>query len=307
MPQTVIVNEVNLKGYNLSVTLREAGDSPEVLEELAYRTIGLWLWIAQNLEQGVYKLPSYEGVSSVESRYQDEINDIRQAKNQDTDEPSLPPFAFRDTYSEPRVTVWDSYRGNKRVNFHLNSDDDLQTAVNTWVAAKNAIERSVEKWGDVEGKVKNTPQSNVAPQNSSAASQDKPATPKSQNAPQNAGNSPLYTKKDAIAKLNAGDKFKMKIVQIEKHSKDGKDFYDFFEPYGGKAGQFSAASVFTDNEGAINSGFIASLDALGIKPGQALTGNWTVNCAVGKPKTKTIKGEEKTFVNIYVNSFEVQG
>lgn len=290
MNQAVIVSEATLKGYNLSVTCRDNGEDSTILEELAYRTIGAWLWIASRLEQNVYTIPD-ELKGSVESRYAAKLS------TDDTDG-GKKVFEFKETFGDARVTCWDSYRGSKRVNFHLNSDDDLQRAVDTWCASQNAIDRAFEKWGD---KVAESRQDapTTAPAQQTA---DKPATPKGTPPAPNTGN--LYTKKDATTKLNAGDLFKMKVVQIEKHSKDGKDFYDFYEPYGGKAGQYSATSVFTDNEIAINSGLIADLDKLGVKLGQALTGNWVFNCSVAKPKTKTVKGEEKTFTNIYVQSLE---
>lgn len=315
MSQTLIVQEVNLKGFNLSVTARDNGEDASILEELTYRTIGAWLWIASRLEQNVYTIPD-ELRGSVESRYAADINKDNGA---DSDAPTAAPFIFQETFGDARVTIWDSYRGQKRVNFHLNSDDDLQRAVDTWCATQKALERAFEKWGD---KVANVIQDTPPVSTQSPAPTDRPATPKNAPsapvAPHNSarnGYSPedahaevaaqgkYFTKKEAIAKLNAGDSFKMKIVQIEKHSKDGSDFYDFYEPYGGKAGQFSATSIFVDNEIALNNGLIAYLDTFGIKLGQALTGNWILNCSVGKPKTKTVKGEEKTFTNIYVNSF----
>jgi hypothetical protein len=131
-------------------------------------------------------------------------------------------------------------------------------------------------------------------------------SPQAPRTPNSAVAGATYTKKDAIAKLNAGDKFKMKVVQIEKHSKDGSDYYEFFEPYGGKAGQFSAVSVFVDNEVAIKNGLIDYLNTFNISMKAPLVGEWILNCAMGKPKTKVVKGEEKTFTNIYVNSFEGQ-
>jgi len=287
--QTLSVSDAQMGEKVLSVTSRDNGDEPKILEELTYRTIKAWLFIVSFLEQGVYNLPPNSG--SVESRYADEINKSAVDKK---------PFAFVETFGDSRVTVWDTWKSSKHIGFHLNSDDNLQTAVNTWLANQNAVKRAYEEFASIQQKVSETA---VKPSNSSATPM---ATPKSQNAPQNGTSAVLYTKKDALAKLQPGDAFKMKIVQIEKHSKDGLDFYEFFEPYGGKAGQFSAASVFVDNEIAVGNGLIAYMDSLGVKLGQELTGNWVLNCTIGKPKTKVIKGEEKPFTNIYVNSFEGQ-
>lgn len=320
----------NGKRYLLSVTARDKGDSPRILEELIFRTVNAWLWIVGGLEQGVRELPcdprTQEAFGSIEMRLASEMKDT------DGD------WTFPQIGEDARVTVWDlkSYEKDdsntplySRINFHLNSDDLPQVAVNIWWAMENASIRVREHNTTPQEKVQKAAQTIQNAQEHGAdynAATDTPATPKNvpqtppqtytlnpgkpaspTNRPQQYnGESPLLTKKDAIAKLQTGDKFRMKIVQIEKHSKDGKDFYEFFEPYGGKAGQYAAASVFVDNEVAQNNGLIAYLDTLGVKLGQALTGEWITECSIAKPKTKTVKGEEKTFTNIYVNRFEGQ-
>lgn len=304
MPTTLQVNEVDFNGYNLSVTTRDGGDDPKILEELTLRTMGAWLKVVSQLELGAYVAPF---TGSVEDRYCAEID-----SKHDTDAPNQEVFKLVEKWGDPRVTVWNTYRSEKKlmingipslIRFHLNSDDDTQVAIDTWVAQNNAIARLKTQLA------KTAPQSNVAPSNSSATLPQgnmSPATPKSQNPPQN-GNLPIYTKKEAIAKLNAGDSFRMRVTQLKKRSQDGKDYYEIFEPMGSKPGEYSSVTVYTDNEPALNNGLIAALDSLGIKLGQALTGNWLFSCTVGKPKTKTVKGEEKTYTNVYANSFEVQG
>lgn len=308
MSQTLAVDDLSVDGYILSITSRATDDTTrEQLEELTYRTIKSWLWIVESgLEKGIYTLPLDNGqpIGSVEERYAAELNKAAQ----DTDGPKSEPFAFKETFGDSRVTVWATFRSSAKTRFHLNSDDKPQVAVDTWLANFRARARI-----EAEHKPQNATQNAQEAVTAAAAQQqaEKPATPKNapvapNSAPSQGEAEPLYTKKDALAKLQPGDKFRMKIVQIEKHSKDGADFYEFYEPYGGKAGQYSAASVFVDNEVALNNGLISYLNSLGVKLGQALTGDWVTHCSVGKPKTKTIKGEEKTFTNIYVNSFEGQ-
>lgn len=283
--QTLSTSKVSIGGFELSVTSRSCGDPPIVLQDLTARTIGAWLFLAKKIETKTWVLSDNE-IGSVESRYLD--------ARQKTE----PDFTLADAWGDARVTIWDTQRGSKTVDFHLNSDDDFQTALDTWYAHKAGIQEALEKVQPAaiqQGKAQPAP------------ADQKPATPKgSSRQPTASNNGATYTKKEALNKLQPGDSFNMKVVQIEKHSKDGKDFYDFFEPYGGKAGQYSAGTVYTDNEVALESGFIEALDDLGIKPGQALTGSWIVNCTIGKPKTKTIKGEEKTFTNIYINRLEAQ-
>lgn len=302
MSQTKIVGEAEMDVYKLSVTTRDAGDAErdprldwQHLSEITYRTGFVWLLIVQKLEQGNFVMAG----GSVEDEYAAFLNN---PKDPDAPRPE-PPIEFPETFGEPRATVWDMSRnGYAHVNFHLNSDDIPQVAINTWLANQNATDRLAGKFPK-----KDTQSHHNAPASSAAPAQasERPATPKAQNAAPSG--IPTLTKKEAIAQLRPGDSFKMKVVQIEKHSKDGKDYYDFFEPWGGKAGQYSAKTVYSDNEVAVNSGLIAHLETMGIQLGQAMTGNWLVNAVVGKPKTKTIKGEEKTYTDIYINSFEGQG
>ncbi len=302
MSHPVSVRDLAMGNYILSVTTRHNGESAAVMEELTYRTIKAWYMIVTRfLEKQVYTLPLNPDGSlrgSVEQAYAYDLN-----TNQDTDKPAEPLFEFEQTFGDARVTVWDTFKSNPRISFHLNSDDIPQQAVDTWLANQRGAERALQELAAPIRQDAPKIIQDGAPQ--TAPSGLRMATPKAQNTPQN-GAAPLLTKKEAIAKLQAGDPFRMKVVQIEKHSKDGKDYYDFFEPWGGKAGQYSAKTIYADNEIAINNGLIAYLESLGVKLGQALTGNWIVNATVGKPKTKTIKGEEKTYTEIYINSFEGQ-
>lgn len=287
MSQVTEVRDVAIGNWLLSVTARDAGDDPKLLEELTYRTILMWINIVRRLEQQNY---AYDG-GSVEQTLAAEIPTVDEH-----------PFEFQPPWGDgsSRVTVWSTFRGSENPNFHLNSDDTPQVAIDVWRANQLGSERAIAKFNSL---LPNASNSTSKPISNVSTPPQATTTPK---APENVQNVTLYTKKDAIAKLPPGSPFKWRVAQIEKHSKDGKDFYEFFEFWGGKAGQYSGASVFTDNEIAINSGLIAYLDSLGIKAGQALSGNWITNATVGKPKTKTVKGEEKTFTNIYVNSFEGQ-
>lgn len=300
MSQPTAVFELEINDFILSVTTRfYPGDNLQLLDDLTANTISAWLWIVGLLEKNEWD--TSVAIDSVEEKYA-KANNL----------PYEPPLG------DARVTVWATWRSNNKFKFHLNSDDKPQDAVLANTAARAGIQKATDRW------LEKHPQSTKAGSNSSATPPQATTTAKApENAPKAAynaqhGYSPedaqadvmvqgkLFTKKDAIAKLSPGSPFKWRVAQIEKHSKDGKDFYEFFEFWGGKAGQYSGSSVFTDNEIAINSGLIAYLDSLGIKAGQALTGDWITNATVGKPKTKTVKGEEKTFTNIYVNSFEGQ-
>lgn len=277
--QTLATSMVEIGGHKLSVTTRHVGDNVGVMTELTLRTIGAWLRLASKIQREDFVVTEAEA-GSVEERY---LTAVRK---------DFPDAVLADAWGDARVTVWD--KGG--IDFHLNSDDDFQMAVDTWVAHKSGIRQALEKFAP-------PARQDGSPQPAPAG--ERPATPKAQNVTQD-DLTPLLSKKEAIAKLQPGDPFRMKVMQIEKHSKDGLDYYDFYEPMGGKAGQYSSKTIYADNEIAIENGLIAYLETMGIQMKQALVGNWIVNATVGKPKTRTVKGEEKTFTDIYINSFEGQ-
>lgn len=112
--------------YVLSITTRnDGGSSVETMAELTFRTIVAYLWIVDQLERGITRID----VESVEARL---------AKDKD--------IKFEEQFGDPRVTVWDSYRGNKNPNFHLNSSDIPQDAINMWLANTDAIARAKAKY-----------------------------------------------------------------------------------------------------------------------------------------------------------------
>jgi hypothetical protein len=153
MTTTLQVSELNINGYVLSVTSRDGGDEPGVLEELTLRTIAAWLYIAAMLLKQKYVLD--DDIGSVEQRYCAEH------------EMELP-----EKWGDPRVTVWDTYRGN-HINFHLNSDDVPQVAIDTWIAQQSAIARIKAEYPE---SAPQAPPARSAPQNSTSAP-IAPATP----------------------------------------------------------------------------------------------------------------------------------
>lgn len=270
--------------YELNISARKLDSNPsDVYAELIIRTVKLWLYIAKAIHNNITALPEEIAYRSVEQSIEEDSA---------TDEGSV---SF-DGFDENRVTVFD---WNHKLEMTLHSNSLPQSVLDLYWAMHEA--KSI-----LDGLYPSASQSSHNSQNSSATPPDKPATPKAQNGAANAPSGVIYTKKEAIAQLQPGDNFKWLVVQIKKRSEDGKDYYEFYEPYGGKPGDFAAKKVFTDNEIAVNNGLIAYLDSFGIQMGQALTGKWITNCTVGKPKTKTIKGEEKTFTDIYINSFDGQ-
>lgn len=135
MSQTLSVSDVNMGEFVLSVTTRHTSDTTRAqLEELTYKTIKAWLWIVRDyLQKGVYVLPTDHSkwLGSVEQRY---AIDIPHA------DPKIP-FKFEETFGDARVTVWDTFRSQNRIGFHLNSDDIPQVAVDTWYAQQAALKR----------------------------------------------------------------------------------------------------------------------------------------------------------------------
>ncbi len=145
MTTTLQVSELNINGYVLSVTTRDGGDGPQVLEELTKRTIGAWLYIVKLLEAQNYTLD----IGSVENRFCVEHS-----------------MELPEKWGDPRVTIWDTFRGQNRINFHLNSDDVPQVAIDTWVAQQNAIARALAEYGTNEPQ---SPPARSTPQNSTSA------------------------------------------------------------------------------------------------------------------------------------------
>lgn len=146
MSTTLQVNELPIKGYILSVTARDGGDDPAVLEELTFRTINAWLYIVKLLLKQKYVLD--DEIGSVEERYCAEMDSNRAV--------GQAPISLPDKWGDPRVTVWDL---SKTIRFHLNSDDTPQVAIDTWVAQQRALARVKAEYEDDES------QSPPAPRN----------------------------------------------------------------------------------------------------------------------------------------------
>lgn len=165
---TLSVSDVIIGKYTLSVTTRDGGDTPDMLSELTYRTIKAWLWIVSRLEQGETMLPlTNEGDTrgSVEQGLHNEFIE--------TDAFMFPSLECGDA----RVTVWDTFKSQSRISFHLNSDDIPQIAVNVWAANHKAIERILSEHPQ------NTPQSHQDAPNSSTASPQASTIPAAPTAP----------------------------------------------------------------------------------------------------------------------------
>jgi hypothetical protein len=254
MTSTLATQQVAIGDYVLSVTTRDAGDDPALLEELTFRTIGAFLYIAALLEKGVYSA----GVNgSVEQRLAAEKE-----------------IEFKETFVDPRVTVWDTFRGSKTINFHLNSDDEPQVAMNTWLANNNAIARAVEKYG-----IK------TAPNAVSSASVPQTA-PTTSAAPQTAQNGVVRVIGWKSAKeLTPGTMFNSPIAKIEAAmDKKGVLTWELFCPYGGSPGKFKDFTVFSDNEhtAALSQRLMEWCG----KAGTSITGSWTASGNVTESKGK---------------------
>lgn len=268
MTSTLATRQVTIGDYVLSVTTRDAGDDPALLEELTFRTIGAFLYLAGLLEKGVHEA----GVTgSVEQRLAAEKG-----------------IEFKETFVDPRVTVWDSYRGAKNPSFHLNSDDEPQVAMNTYMANDNAIRRAIEKYGTSH----NTPPVASGAVSSASVPQQAMSTHETDEQRAQIGlqvqNGVVRVNgKKAAKELSARSHFIMPIAQIGAvMSRDGKLTWELFGFYGGKAGQYCDLVVYADNEIAIKNGLVASLEAIINKPGSAITGAWIAAGAVGEKEGK---------------------
>lgn len=216
---TVIqVNELNINGYILSVTTRSVGDAKSVMEELTFRTIGAWLHIARLIEQENYT--SFD--SSVEDRFTTEMQKSDTA------------FVLLDQWGESRVTIWDTYRGNKRINFHLNSDDNMQNALDTWCAQQTALERVKMAFPQTDPNItQDTPPVVNPPEWDAIPSANAPSAPTAPNTAQPNGvvaatrapnpNTPQYAHGQLVS---------FAINKIEITSNNGSAVYKFWGPLG---------------------------------------------------------------------------
>lgn len=268
MSNTKAVRELSVAGYLLSVTTRfvSAEDTPELLEELTFRTIGAFLHIARLIEAGKVEV-GIEG--SIESRLAAERN-----------------IELPESFTDSRITVWDVYRGSKRVNFILNSDDNLQGALNAHMANANGCARAEEKYGTPQ----NAPQANAAPTNPRETA---PQVMNTHEAPNNAQNGVNHVKgyKDAKS-LPIGSQFDMKVAKIKAAmNEDGVLTWRLFAFYGKQPGKFAEFTIFSDNDFANKSGLVAKLNAICSTAGMAVEGNWLAS-------GNTSEGDDKTYVNI---------
>lgn len=245
---TVAVRDINIKGYILSVTTRyQAGDTGEQMNELTFRTIETWLVVADLLERGIYEIKA-EG--SIESRYETSKG-----------------VKLTEHFNDSRVTVWDTFRGQKIPHFHLNSDDDTQQAINVWAAQNEAVQRIMAKHAAdaSESSVEAPPQSADSGQVSSQA------------APSPIAGVIAVNGKSKAKELAPGQQFSMRIVQVAAAmSKTGVLTYELYCAYGGKPGQYPDLLIYSDNEHAVNSGLVGKLAAMSLKAGGSITGQWFV-------------------------------
>lgn len=225
MSQTLSVSDAMIGRYTLSVTTRDCGDTPEMMEELTYRTIKAWLWISSKLEAGEYTLPlTAEGdmLGSVEQRLSNEFIDHDASM-------------FPDVEGDARVTVWDTFKSTNRIGFHLNSSDIPQIAVNTWVANHKAIDRIRQENSQ---SATQTAQEAVS---AAAANQqvDKPATPRGTT---EMPNSPPVATEGAIVATRApnsnrpdyanGQLVSFTVTKIVASSNKGSAVFQMWTPLG---------------------------------------------------------------------------
>lgn len=285
MPNTLSVSDAKMRGYNLSITTRDKGDSAEVLEEITFRTIGAWLFIVSRLEQGIFTFPD-DLNGSVETRYETEKG-----------------VKLPESWGDARVTVWSTYRGDKNPEFHLNSDDVPQTAVNTWLANKNAVKRAIEKYA-IKPQQSTPPMTPpVAPQN---AQQGAAQTPAPQNPP-NAQNTPHAAVEGAIMATRAPNpntkeyadgqlvEFKINKIVLGTHPNSGSVIYSLWGDLGKKYA-LKTVYVMASNGTDKSYDYIAAapvLEAIALSiPGKMqVEGNWRLIC-------KASNGGEKQYLNL---------
>lgn len=297
MSQTLATRDVKLGNWILNVTTRDNGEDTQLLEELTYRTIIMWVNIVRRLEKNTF---IYEG-ESVEKMYAAEINKRMSA---DTDASKSAPFEFSEPWgsNNSRVTVWSTYRGNDNPNFHLNSDDVPQAAIDVWVANSNAVDRAVEKLAALMPQT--TPQAPQLPVTDEQAQFDalpsmQPATPKN-TPPATTGaivatrapnaNRPEYTNGQLVS---------FTVNKIVATSNKGSAVYQMWTALGT---QYPTISVYKlDTKGGIKPDFEAIVPVLNTlnltldKP-EAI-GTWRLICKAAHVPSKDNTGDRE-YLNV---------
>lgn len=146
---TLQVTEVVVGEHTLSITTRDNGDDPAILQDLTARTIGAWLWIVHNVLWADEPKAVPDG--SVEDRYLAERN--AQINNPDEQ------IGLIDSWGDPRVTIWDTYRSAQRAQFRLTSDDNMTVAVDVWRAQHNGVAAALQAFNPKQSTAPSAPRS----------------------------------------------------------------------------------------------------------------------------------------------------
>lgn len=248
---TLSVSDAIVGKYTLSVTTRDGGDTTDMLSELTYRTIKAWLWIVAKLEQGETVLPLTE-----QGDMRGSVEEGLHKEFIDHDGDLFPPLPSGDA----RVTVWDTFKSQSRIGFHLNSDDIPQIAINTWLANHKAIERILAEQPPMASQPRqDTP-------NSSATPSQAPTTPP---APNGAANPPLFMDGAIVAsrlptpstpQYADGQIVSFTIVKIEASADKGSPTFKLWSSLGGK---YPSHTIYKlDTKGQVKKDYEAMLPVL---------------------------------------------
>ena len=278
MSNTLATRQVNIGEYQLSVTTRDAGDDPALLEELTFRTVAAWIYCAGLIEKDM-------GVVDVAGSVEERLAAEKEVK-------------FPDRFTDPRVSVWDTYRGSKNPSFHLNSDDNLQVALNTYFANRNGIVRALAKYGI------QTPQK---PTNSSATPSNGNNTHEAPKALENGivaakrapnPKSPQYADGQQVS-------FTINKIVLGVHQTSGAVIYSLWSPLGPK---YAIKTVYrtasnSDEDSRDYAAAASTLEALHLAiPGnvQAL-GSWRLICQAAH-----VKNEKDNTTKEYMNVVKLE-
>lgn len=219
MSQATAVTERDINGFILSITTRRReGDSPRTLQDLTTNTLNAWLWMVNLLQKKEWD--TAVDLPSVEEKYGTEKG-----------------INMEETFGEPRVTIWATWRSTNKFRFHLNSDDRLQNAVMVHAAQEAGIEASIAAWNKAHP---STSQQNDAPATPKNAPPPAPNTPTT---PQNAANANVAPVDGVLVATTWPDKKKVQyadgqlvsytITKIKAAFFKGSPTYELYTNFGG--------------------------------------------------------------------------
>lgn len=227
---TAVTGFEQIGKYRLNITTRLDPETLGLADDLTFRTISMWLYVASKIEAGAQEIQLPEGKPAT---------------------PEAIVLGMVDGWFEPRVTVWGDLPDGSGLTVH--SNDHPANALQLWLARQRGIQMAKEKFPSVAQPATPAPKQTAQPP-----------------APQVAAGELPTVENAKAAKAHPNSNVMMRIAAIGKAvSRTGVEQYELYSTYGGRVGQHPEVTIYADNEKALESGLVDMLKTLNLKPGDA--------------------------------------